>query len=296
MVGDTGPEAGASGAACLICNPRSGSLAGLPDVVEQLSSAIAAAGFTLAVPPNADMELAAQWDVTRRAGVGTVFVAGGDGTIAALAALALEANVALALLPGGTMNRVCARLGLPADPVESVAWYAPGRETRLDIGTVNGEVFLFESLLGAPVRLLRYREMQRGQGLTGWAPLLRAAWRNLVNLRSPGVWLVLPGGRRLRGSAVIITLPEETGEPGFRIHVARHSNSLGRLRQAMAWFRGGMEDEASSDSVHAMVLAAGVPGAQTRFSLDGEMRLAPPPLRYRLRPGALRVLAPAPPA
>lgn len=284
-----------SGTAALICNPRSGTLSGLTDPVSKLAAAIAAAGFSLAVDPDGDLDLAEQWRVAREAGADVVFVAGGDGTIAALASWALAEDVALAMLPGGTMNRVCARLGLPSDPVESVAWYAPGREARLDIGTVNGEVFLFESLLGAPVRLLRYREMQRGQGLAGWAPLMRAAWRKLVDLRSPEVMLALPNRLRLRGSAAVITMPEN-GEEGFQVGVARHSNSLGRLRQAVAWFRGGMAEERGSDAMIAASLAAHVPGAMMRFSLDGEMRLAPPPLRYRLRRGALRILAPQPPA
>ena len=280
----------------LLCNPLSGTLATLPDATSALRSAIAAAGFELTAPPPAGAALPRQWEAAVEGGATVVFVAGGDGTISAAAAMSMRQDIPLALLPGGTMNRVCRQLGLTGDPVASIARYRAGREARLDVGLVGEEVFLFQSLIGAPVRLLRFREMQRGQGIGGWLPLLRAALRRLLSPRQPSVVLKVPQQPRLRGSAAVIAVPAPPGQGRFTLDVTRHAGVLGRLRQAIAWFRGAISADRSSVTIETSSLVAHGSGALMRFSVDGEMRLSPPPLRYRLRPAALRVLLPGPPA
>jgi len=278
--------------AALICNPRSGALSRLDDPVAALQGAITAAGFQLVPVSHGGGDLEAQWHEAMAGGATLVFAAGGDGTLRALAGMALRDDVTLALLPGGTMNRVCARLGVTLDPVSSIALYHPGEETRLDVGLANGEVFLFESLLGAPARLLRFREMQRGGGWLGWLPLLRMAWRKLRTFDVGRVRLSLAGGERLRGSAAIVTLPAP-GEPSqLAVGVTAQVSSWKRLRQALAWFRGRLAASPDARVLHTARLVAISRRRLMRISLDGEMHLLPPPVRYRIAPGALRILAP----
>ena len=280
--------------AALICNPRSGALSRMADPVESLRAAIAAAGFALVPQEDAQAGLDVQWRQATAAGATVVFAAGGDGTLRALAGMALRDDVALALLPGGTMNRVCARLGIVCDPVGSVALYRPGVETRLDVGIANGEVFLFESLLGAPARLLRFREMQRGGGIMGWLPLVRMAWRTLRSINLGRVRLSLADGARLRGSAAIITLPEP-GEPSrLSVGVPAVVGAWKRLRQALDWFRGRLDVSPDVELVQTHRLVAFSGRKLMRLSLDGEMHLLPPPIRFRIAAGALRILAPHP--
>lgn len=280
--------------AALVCNPRSGTLSKMPDPVGALEAAIREAGFELVAASDHAEGLDAQWRIAREAGATVVFAAGGDGTLRALAAMALRDDMTLALLPGGTMNRVCARLGITCDPVASVALYRPGFERRLDVGMVNGEVFLFESLLGAPARLLRFREMQRGGGMLGWVPLARMAWRKLHALDLGRIRLSLPNGERLRGSAAIITLPPPDEPSELAVGVTSQVGAFKRLRQALAWFRGHLADSPDAQVEHTRRLVAVSRRGLMRLSLDGEMQLLPPPLRYRIAPGALRILAPQP--
>ena len=281
-----------SGHAALICNPRSGTLSKMPDAAAALEAAIEAAGFTLMVRPGHDLPLEEQWEQARLAGARTVFAAGGDGTLRAIAALALRDGVTLGLLPGGTMNRVCARLGLTADPVTCVGQFTPGDERTLDVGMVNGEVFLFQSLLGAPARLLRFREMQRGEGLLGWLPLVRMAWRKLRALRVGRVRLSLGDGERLQGSAAVITLPEPEAPTLLSVGVTNQVSTFRRLGQALSWFRGRLADSPDAEVRLTNRLAAFSRRSWMRISLDGEMLLLAPPLRYRLIPGGLRILSP----
>lgn len=280
--------------AALVCNPRSGTLSKMPDPVGALETAIREAGFDLVGPSSHTEGLEEQWAAARDAGATVVFAAGGDGTLRALASMALRDDMTLALLPGGTMNRVCARLGIVCDPVASVALYRPGVERRLDVGVVNGEVFLFESLLGAPARLLRFREMQRGGGVLGWVPLARMAWRKLHALDLGRIRLSLPTGARLRGSAAIITLPPPDEPSKLAVGVTSHVGAFKRLRQALAWFRGQLANSPDAQVEHTARLVAVSRRGLMRLSLDGEMQLLAPPLRFRIAPGALRILAPHP--
>ena len=278
--------------AALVCNPRSGTLSGMPDPVGAIRAAIQAAGFTLVGTAAHENGLEAQWEEARRAGAEVVFAAGGDGTLRALAGMALRDDMTLALLPGGTMNRVCTRLGITCQLVESIALYQPGEEMRLDVGIANGEVFLFESLLGAPVRLLRYREMQRGGGLMGWVPLARMAWRKLRSFDPGRVRLSLGNGERLRGSAAVITLPEPGEASRLTIGVTGQVGAWKRLRQVFAWFRGRLSTGPDTRVEQTPRLVAFSSRPLMRLSLDGEMHLLTPPVRFRIAPGALRILAP----
>ena len=280
--------------AALVCNPRSGTLAGMPDPVGALLAAIESAGFALMDGSGHDGGLEEQWARARQGGAQVVFAAGGDGTLRALAGMALRDDVTLALLPGGTMNRVCTRLGILCDPVAAIGLYHPGEERRLDVGIANGEVFLFESLLGAPVRLLRFREMQRGGGLLGWLPLARMAWRKLRTFNIGQVRLSLGNGERLQGSAAVITLPQPGETPRLAVGVTAQAGVWKRLRQAFAWFRGRLSTGPGTRVVQTHRLVAFSRRPLLRLSLDGEMHLLNPPVRFRIAPGALRIMAPRP--
>jgi len=287
----------AEGARCaVVANGFAGTLQRAPGLLPRLEAALEQAGFSIIVRPPPEASLDEQWRLATEARPDVVFALGGDGTLRALAALALAQGVTLALLPGGTMNRVCARLGLPPDPVTAAAHYLPGRTRALAVGFVNEHPFLFQSLLGRPVRLLRFREMQRGGGAAGWLPLLRAMLRKLLFLRRDRMTVLLPGGARLAGSVVVVTAPPPDAPPAFNLEVARPRNTYSRLRQAWRWFRGRLAEDPDAEAATAERLVVIGRGHTLRFSLDGEMMLAPSPLRFRLRGDALRILAPAPPA
>ncbi len=285
--------------AALICNPRAGNLSRLDDPVPTLEQALEAAGYSIVARPPAEAGLDEQWRHAVDAGARVVFVAGGDGTLRSAAQLALRDGVPLALLPGGTMNRVCERLGLPPDPVRAVASYTDARRERLAVGMAGDQPFLFQCLLGEPARLLRYREMQRGAGVLGWLPLLRAAWRRLRGLAGPGVALRVPRGPQrgatLRGVAASVTVPAPGEAASLAIDVVRPGGALVRLRQSWRWFRGRLSEDPDTVALHARRCSAHGSRRLLRFSLDGEMRMAPPPLRIRLHPQGVWILRPRAP-
>lgn len=223
-----------------------------------------------------------------------VFAAGGDGTLRHVAERLAGTGIALAIIPGGTMNRVAERLSLPADPVAAVALYAPGRVGALDVATANGEVFLYQAIVGRTARLLRFREMQR-EG-AGWWPLLVAGLRALFRPPPRRVAVLARGERRLRGHTAVVTTPETPGEGGLLVDVVRGGGVFARLRQAVRWARRGLSRDPDVAHLRPARLAVATRSTRgVRLSLDGEMRVAASPVRFRLRRGALRVLIPRAP-
>ncbi len=279
--------------AALIVNDRAGSMAGLVEPRAALLSALRSGGFTLRDTLREGMTLDDQWAHAEGCNAEVVFVAGGDGTLRDAAARLVDDHRAFAPLPGGTMNRVCTRLGLAADPVAAARMYRPGPVSALRIGTANGEVFLYQSIVGAPSRLMRFREMQRGAGVRGWAPVLYAALRGLARPATRRLAIRMGGHKPARGHAAVITLPG-LGEPAvLTLDLARPNGFVARLRQAIRWFGGGLGRDAEVESLSGGRIMVHGRTPWLRLSLDGEMRLIPGPIRFRLHPGVLRLL-PAP--
>lgn len=248
----------------------------------------------MAAPPRPDLPLEAQLAAGLAAAPEVVFAIGGDGTIRAVAESLAGRDIILGVLPGGTMNRLAARLGLPGDSLAAARSLAGATTESLAIGELNGRVFLYQSIVGRPSRLVRFREMQRGVGLPGWLPLIRAVLRSVA--RPPRRSLRLRGANRpIRADAVVVTLPLPGAAATFQVDAVRRGGILTGLRQAWRWIRGRLAEDADVTSLARPHLAVQGRDRMLRVTLDGEQMLVAPPLRYRLRCDALRVLRPRSP-
>ncbi len=277
--------------AVLLVNPASGSAPDAPGALAALASALDTAGFELAIQPRPDLPLGAQIDAALAAAPEVVFTLGGDGTLRAVAEHIIGHDILLGVLPGGTMNRVAARLDMPADPVEAARSLGDAEAVPVAVGVLNGRVFLYQCLVGRSSRLVRFREMQRGVGIVGWLPLVLAALR--LAARPPRRSLRLLGqGETVRADAVVVTTPLPDSDPVFRIEAVRRGSRLAALRQAWRWIRGRLAEDRDVVTLARRHLAMTGRDAGVRVTLDGEQRLMVPPLRFRLRPAALRVLRP----
>ncbi len=113
--------------------------------------------------------------------------AGGDGTVSTLASIVVEHavehavehgasnNVVLGVLPLGTLNHFAKDAGIPTDLDEAVKTLTAGRTATVDVGEVNGRVFLNNSSIGLYPRLVRERDRLRGRGRWKWTAMALAA-------------------------------------------------------------------------------------------------------------------------
>jgi diacylglycerol kinase (ATP) len=91
------------------------------------------------------------------AGAPLVAVYGGDGTVKEVAQSLALTSTHLAIFPGGTGNALAAELGLPADLTRAARLVcgAPAHLRPVDMGEVNGELFVLRASLGCETELLR---------------------------------------------------------------------------------------------------------------------------------------------
>ncbi len=296
----------------VVLNASSGSLIdrSLPEVIDEIERGFAAAGVAAEVSACTGPELAPTFERAARSDIDALVVGGGDGTIATAAQALAGSAVAMGILPLGTANLLARDLDIPLDQAAAIAVLAAGRIRAIDLAEVNGRVFLNASVLGMLPRLAARREKHRGRMTMGrWWSIILGAFRSLR--RYPRLKLAIVAGtgvKRLRVHSLMVT--DNLYDCGFAagrtrtrldggrlgIYIARHRSPLGLIRLAWKMLIGTWQSDQELDVIEATRLAVVTRKKRLRVAIDGEIALVEPPLRYRIRPGALRVLAGEPPA
>jgi diacylglycerol kinase family enzyme len=137
----------------LLVNPRSGGSV----VADDLVAAARDRGIDVHVLQDGE----APAEAARRAGDGPLGMAGGDGSLAAVAGVALERDVPFVVVPLGTRNHFARDAGLDRDDAVGALDAFTGEERRIDVGRVGGQVFLNNASLGVYARLVHQRERHR---------------------------------------------------------------------------------------------------------------------------------------
>src|SRR6185503_16647759 len=90
-----------------------------------------------------------------------VVIGGGDGTVSAAADRAVRHGKPIGVLPLGTLNHFARDLGMPPDLRDAVRAIATGVVREVDVGEVNGRVFVNNSSIGVYPTVVRDRDEQR---------------------------------------------------------------------------------------------------------------------------------------
>lgn len=240
-------------------------------------------------------------------GARLVAAGGGDGTINAVASVMVDSGVPFGVLPLGTLNHFAKDLGIPLDLDAAVRNLATGRPVQVDVGEVNGRIFLNNSSLGLYPDIVRDREKQQrrlGRGkwpAAAWAALaaLRRypflSMRLLVNgeklaRRTPFVFI---GNNAYTMEGLSIGERARLDEGVLSLYVAQRPTRFGLLRFAFDALRGRLGQERDFDVLHAPEFDIETHRKRLLVATDGEVTAMAPPLRYRMRPGALTVLVPS---
>jgi diacylglycerol kinase family enzyme len=235
-----------------------------------------------------------------------VVVGGGDGTLGAAAAILANSRATLGILPLGTHNHFARQLGIPRDLAGAVRILAEGRREQVDLGAVNGHIFLNNASIGFYPSLVRTREhAQQRHGLPKWLANLPASWAALRRLRHHRLTIAAEGvAQDVRTPLLFVgnnLYALEGGQVGERKSLDEGRLSLyaveGRSRLGALWF--GLRVLAGrADLQRDFAIAETCPTLTVRaharhihVALDGEVMRLESPLRFEIRPRALQVIA-----
>ena len=104
----------------------------------------------------------------------TVVAGGGDGSVSAVASVLAGTDGRLGVLPLGTLNHFAKDLKIPLDLDQAIRTVFTGCTVRVDVGEVNGRVFLNNSSLGLYPKLVHLREKQQQSGSSKWVAFARS--------------------------------------------------------------------------------------------------------------------------
>ncbi|MEK6275880.1 MAG: diacylglycerol kinase family protein [Actinomycetota bacterium] len=258
----------------LVINPRSGS--GEHSAEELRDEARQRGIETHLLQPDDDPA-----ELARAAPEGPLGMAGGDGSLAAVAQVALDRDLPFVAVPFGTRNHFARDIGLDRDdPIAALAAFE-GREQRIDVGRVNNRLFLNNVSLGLYARLVHRREGHRRRR------------DGLARLRALGLLLGRPG-------SLGVTID---GKPAHARIVLVANNDY-----KLDLFSIGERDRIDEGKLHLYVAHGWLPrnwegrsgatfeidarAGRLRAAIDGEPEDLETPLRFAIEPGALRVLVP----
>ena len=239
-------------------------------------------------------------------GASLVVAGGGDGTINAVAAELLDSDTMLGVLPLGTLNHFARDLGIPFELADAVRIIAEGHCIAVDAGEVNGKTFLNNSSIGLYPRIVSDREQaQKHLGLGKWPALVRATVRALRDPSSFNAVVCVDGKELARRTPFIFVGNNCYVLEGFGIgrrtslhagvlslYVLRPKNGFGLLWLGLRSVFGIGSHARDFDAFEAVDFRVEAQGKRIEVATDGEVTNMESPVRYRIRPKALRVLAP----
>ena len=278
----------------LIMNPKSGGGKVEKFDLKRKAEDLGAEVFLIGGPERVDVGDVAREAVAR--GADLLGVAGGDGTQALVAGIAAEHGLPFVVISAGTRNHFALDLGLDReDPSACLGALSDGVELRVDLGMINGRVFVNNASFGAYAEVVEtpaYRDDKLNTTLKLLPDLLQghrgarlSARADDVEIRSPQALLVAnnPYGtgdvaglsRRARIDRGVL------GVAGVRVRSARQAADLIRGRKA-----------AGLRVLTTKKIEISADAAQIPVGVDGEAVSMSTPVICTISPAALRVWVP----
>jgi YegS/Rv2252/BmrU family lipid kinase len=276
---------------------------GDPDAV---AAALAEAGIDAPIEAVQGNEIRDRAENAVKAGAKLVIVGGGDGSVSSAAQAVAGTDATLGILPLGTLNHLARDLGIPPNLKDSARLIASGHPRAIDVAEVNGRTFVNNGAIGLYPLMVVDREAQEHRlGRSKRLAMLVASLRTLARFHHQRLRLSVDGGEArvdtpllfvgnndyrlalpaagqrdtLDDGQLCVMVMRKKGVPGFLAAVARALLGIARR-----------DDMVRIDGVE--LLKVDSDRSTLTLALDGETLAMKPPLEFRIRPGALKVIAP----
>jgi YegS/Rv2252/BmrU family lipid kinase len=237
------------------------------------------------------------------AGADRLVACGGDGTVGAVAAIAVESDVPLGVVPLGTLNHFARDIGIPDEPEQAVEVLVADSRRRIDVGVANDIVFLNNAGVGSyPLIVHRREQMERRLGK--WLAMV-AAIRAVFPHRPETIHLSVDGELiDMRATVVFFGNNDYVVEEGrftrsrldagvLSVIVVRAERTWDALRLGIRVARDRLRSDGDLDHRLGTRITLEVVGRnELLLSHDGEVTSVTTPLQVHVRERALEVIAP----
>ena len=239
-------------------------------------------------------------------GFDLVIAAGGDGTQSAVAGALVDRDAVMGVLPGGTFNYFARDLGVGETVEEALDTILEARVEAVDVGDVNGLIFLNNVSLGAYPQILKTREgIYKRWGRSRMA----AYWSVLValrRLRRPMQLVARVDGQESRYTSALVFVArsayqldsfglegaEEIRRGEFAVLIAKAKHPLPLMRSALRMAMGKSAKNDDFDLILTDELTIETPKRRQLIAHDGEKTALESPFRLKVRHDGLKVLLP----
>lgn len=235
-----------------------------------------------------------------------VVAAGGDGTISAVAAALAGTDKVLGVLPVGTLNHFAKDLGIPLDLETAVRTIREGEVTAVDVGEVNGRIFINNSSLGIYPQIVSRREAQQQRLARGkWPAFFWATIQALRRFPFLDLRITFEGKQLFRRTSFLFIGNNQYEIAGFNLgsrncinagklglYLSHRTGRLGLFRLALHALFGRVDQAKDFDAFCVTEARIETKKSRLLVAFDGEVERMETPLQYRIRPAALHVLVP----
>lgn len=286
----------------LIINPKSGDgravKAGLAQAARQQGIRV------VTMKKGDDMQKLARQAIMKGADV--LGISGGDGSIGAVAKVAFEHDLPLVVLPGGTRCHFARDLGMdPRYLVDALAGFH-GIERLVDVGDINGRIFLNNVSIGAYADIVDHDEYRENK-----VAVTRCVLREILSGKKPSypMRFQTPNGPVTEAVQVLIGVNRYTSmkllELGHRSQMDGGVLQVNAVLKLTDAFIGRLVRSASFDRIKGKISVDDFMQFETRklriknkdqqmvVGVDGERETYRSPLVITCRPKALRLYVPA---
>ncbi|WP_072392275.1 diacylglycerol kinase family protein [Hyphomicrobium sp. CS1GBMeth3] len=289
----------------MVINLRAGTALGLTqaEIEHTVTEAFSRAGHAVSVFCVLPEEVEAAVARAATSDIDVLVVGGGDGTVRTGARHVMGTDKALGILPLGTMNRMAKDLEIPHSLGAAVAFLSNAKPSKVDVGTVNGSIFLCNSIMGATLSFSVGRARLRGRPARERLPRYFLILREILSSRRKLSIVVDNGEDRLRIRALSVAVTnngyDETmswfrrsrlANGTLTMYVSKHRSGFGLAlalgRALIGRWHGDPEMVKLTGSEFAIYSRK----RSKWLANDGELLKFDTPLRYAIVPRALKVL------
>ena len=234
-----------------------------------------------------------------------IVAGGGDGTVSAVASTVVNSDKILGILPLGTLNHFARDLKIPFDLEAAAQTIVTGHTSEVDVAEVNGRIFLNNSSLGLYPIIVREREKRERLGSGRWPasvwatiqalrryPFLDVRLRvgeEFVDRTTPFVFI---GNNQYAMDSFNIGLRDRLDTGMLSIYITHGTSRLKLIILALRALVGRLRDDEDFLALHSDEVKIETHHKRLRVAFDGEIEVMAPPLQYRVRARALRVIVP----